>query len=244
MDSGRAQVRSDEVRRWRQADAVIVHSDASRDLVASHAPAVPVHVVPVDLDLATEAVPRPEARRRLGLGEAPVALVLGFLRPYKGLALLASAWPAVARAMPHARLMLVGEAYPSDELERLRALDGVELRAGFLPDEEVDFWAAAADVLLMPYDRGSHSGVLHRALSVATPVLASPPLAEEVRRTGAGRVVPLEVGAWSDAILDALGPDRLPPPPPRRGGGTARATIAVYTEVLDQRGAHRGGSSR
>jgi len=140
--------------------------------------------------------------------------------------------------------MLVGEAYPSDELERLRALDGVELRAGFLPDEEVDFWAAAADVLLMPYDRGSHSGVLHRALSVATPVLASPPLAEEVRRTGAGRVVPLEVGAWSDAILDALGPDRLPPPPPRRGGGTARATIAVYTEVLDQRGAHRGGSSR
>ncbi len=244
MGGGRPQVRADEVRRWRRAEAIIVHSEASRDLVLSHAPAVPVHVVPVDLDLATVAVPRPEARRRLGLGGGPVALVLGFLRPYKGLALLASAWPAVARTMPQARLMLVGEAYPSVELESLCALDGVELRPGFLPDEEVDFWAAAADVLLMPYDRGSHSGVLHRALSVGTPVLASPPLAEEVRRTEAGRVVQLEAGAWSDAILGALGPNRMPPPPPLRGGGTARGTIAVYTEVLDRRAGRSVRASR
>lgn len=232
---GLPHVRADEVRRWRRADAIVVHSEQSRAMVVTHAPTVPVHVVPVDLNLATTAVPRPEARRRLGLGDGPVALLLGFLRPYKGLALLASAWPDVARALPDARLMLVGERYPSDELDGLSGLDGVDLRAGFLPDEEVDFWAAAADVLVMPYDRGSHSGVLHRALAVATPVLASPPLAEEVHRTGAGRVVPLESGAWSDAILGALGADPLPPPPPPGGRHTACATIAVYEEVLHRR---------
>jgi glycosyltransferase involved in cell wall biosynthesis len=236
---GQAEVDPDEERRWRQADAVIVHSEQSRAVVAAHAPAVPVHVVPVDLNLATTVIPRPEARSRLGLGNEPIALVLGFLRPYKGLGLLAAAWPAVVRAMPEARLMLVGEEHPSGELDRLRALEGVDLRPGFLPDEEVDFWAAAADVVVMPYDRGSHSGVLHRSLAVGTPVLGSPPLAEAVERTGAGRVVTLEPDAWSEAMLDALGPHPMPPPVPLAGGETAAATIDVYFEVLERRRACR-----
>ncbi len=240
---GQAEVLPDEVRRWRRADAVIVHSEQSRQLVEAHAPAIPVRVVPVDLNLATIVLPRPEARHRLGLGAEPFALVLGFLRPYKGLGLLASAWPAVARAMPEARLLLVGESHPSEELDRLCALDGVELRPGFLPDEEVDFWAAAADVLVMPYDRGSHSGVLHRALAVATPVLASPALGEEVARTGAGRVVVLEAGLWSDAIVQALGPNPLPAPQSSSSNLTANATVEVYREVLERRSGGRTGAA-
>lgn len=238
---GAAEVDGDEVRRWREADAVIVHSEQSRQVVVAHAPNVPAHVVPVDLNLASSAVlSRAEARSRLGLGDGPIALVLGFLRPYKGLGLLASAWPAVAVAMPEARLLLVGEAHPSPELDQLSALAGVELQSGFLPDEEVDFWAAAADVVVMPYDRGSHSGVLHRALAVGTPVLASPPLAEEVRHTGAGRVVALEPSAWSAAVLAALGPDPIAPPARSEGGRTALQTVAVYRDVLERRRARSG----
>jgi glycosyltransferase involved in cell wall biosynthesis len=243
---GAAQIQPDEVRRWRRADAIIVHSEQSRSLVATRAPETPVHVVPVGMNLSTAVVSRADARRQLGLGPGPIAMVLGFLRPYKGLGLLASAWPTVAREQPGARLMLVGEVYPSEELDRLCALDGVELRPGFLPDEQVDVWAAAADILVMPYDRGSHSGVLHRALAVATPVLASPQLADEVHNTSAGRVVELDVQAWADAIALALGPEPLSPPPPPRDGGqaTARATIDVYTEVLEQRARHTRRASR
>jgi glycosyltransferase involved in cell wall biosynthesis len=243
---GAAEVLPDEVRRWRRADAIIVHSEQARAIVAARVPGVPVHAVPIDLNVSSSVVSRAEARSHLGLGSGPIALVLGFLRPYKGLGLLSSAWQSVARGLPEARLMLVGEAYPSEELDRLSALDGVELRPGFLPDEEIDFWAAAADVLVMPYDRGSHSGVLHRALAVATPVLASPLLAEEVESTGAGRVVDLDVGAWSDAISRALGSEPLPrPPSPGCGRATARATIQVYGEVVQRRSGgarsdHRG----
>ncbi len=234
--SGGAEVLPDEVRRWRRADAIIVHSKQARSLVATRVPGVPVHAVPIDLNFSTAVVSRAEARAQLGLGPGPIALVLGFLRPYKGLGLLSSAWPSVARDVPEARLMLVGEAYASEELDRLRALEGVKMRPGFLPDEEIDVWAAAADVLVMPYDRGSHSGVLHRALAVGTPVLASPHLAEEVQSTGAGRVVDLDVSAWSDAIARALGREPLPrPPPPGGGHATALATIDVYTEVLKRR---------
>ena len=229
-------VQSEQVRRWKRADAVVVHSEEAHDLVSTHAPGVPVTVIPVDLNLSNRAVSQAEARRHLGLGSYPIALVLGFLRPYKGLGLLASAWPSVVRDLPEARLMLVGQVYDSEELDRLSALDGVELRPGFLPDEEVDFWAAAADVVVMPYDRGSHSGVLNRAVGAGTPVLASPPLAEEVRSTGAGQVVPLVVSAWSKAIYDALGPEPLPPPPPPSDGrSTARATVDLYGEVLNGR---------
>jgi glycosyltransferase involved in cell wall biosynthesis len=238
---GGPKVLPDQVRRWRRADAIIVHSKEARSLVATRVPGVPVHAVPVDLNFSTAVVSRAEARDHLGLGPGPIALVLGFLRPYKGLGLLSSAWPSVARNLPEARLMLVGEAYASEELDRLSALDGVTVRPGFLPDEEIDFWAAAADVLVMPYDRGSHSGVLHRALAAGTPVLASPQLAEEVQSTGAGRVVELDVSAWSDAMSRALGHDQLPPPPPPGlGHATARATIDVYTEVLE----HRAGDAQ
>jgi len=236
--SGGAEVLPGEVRRWRSAHAIIVHSTQARSIVAKWVPGVPVHAVPVDLNLSKVVVSKAEARDHLGLGSGPIALVLGFLRPYKGLGLLSSAWPSVARDLPEARLMLVGEAYASEELDRLSALEGVKVCPGFLRDEEIDFWAAAADVLVMPYDRGSHSGVLHRALAVGTPVLASPQLAEEVQSTGAGRVVELDVGAWSDAICRALGRDPLPaPPPPGSGYATARATIDVYAEVLERRAA-------
>jgi hypothetical protein len=112
--------------------------------------------------------------------------------------------------------------------------DGSELRPGGLPDEKVDIWVAAADVVVMLYDRGSPPGVLHRAISVTTPVLASPSLAEEAESTGARRLVSPAIGAWSDAIFGALGPDRMPPPPAPTGGHTTvRATIHVYAEVLD-----------
>ena len=131
--------------------------------------------------------------------------------------------------------MLVGEAHPSAELDQLSALAGVELRPGFLPDEEVDFWAAAADVVVMPYDRGSHSGVLHRALAVATPVLGSPPLAEEVRayRGRAGSSCSSRMRGPA-AMLDALGPDPMPPPAQSCSGRTAVETIAVYRDVLSR----------
>ena len=111
----------------------------------------------------------------------------------------------------------MGEAYESADLALLEACPGVELRRGFVPEGDLDLWSAAADVLVLPYAVGSHSGVLHRGLAAGTPVLASPPLAEEVHRTGAGAVVPLDPAAWAEALVRALGTD--PPCPAHRPDG-------------------------
>jgi len=224
-----------QARRWRAADAVIIHGEGPRQLVESRAPGVPVHVVPVDLPLGGGAVARADARRSLGLDDAPTALLLGLLRPYKGIDLLAEAWPSVADRVPGARLLLVGEPYACAELDRLVRLPGVDLRPGFMAEDDVNRWAAAADLLVLPYHRGSHSGILHRALAVGTPVLASPSLADEVLRTGAGRVVPLDPAAWADALVLALTGSPPPSPPRPTGRDTARATLAIYRQVLRRR---------
>ena len=130
---------------------------------------------------------------------------------------------------------MVGEAYESADLDRLEACPGVEVRRGFVPEEDLDAWAAAADLLVLPYAFGSHSGVLHRGLSAGTPVLASPPLAEEVHRTGAGAVVPLDPEAWAEALVTALIDTPLPRPLAPTGRGTARGTLEVYRDVLARR---------
>jgi glycosyltransferase involved in cell wall biosynthesis len=231
-----------EARRWREADAVIIHGEGPRALVEMWAPGVPVEVVPVDLPLGGPAVPAAEARARLGLDGAPTALLLGLLRPYKGLDVLAGAWPEVRARVPDARLVLAGQPYRSAELDRLEEMDGVEVRRGFIAEEDFDSWAAAADVVVLPYHHGSHSGILHRAVAAGTPVLASPALAEEVHRTGAGRVVALDAAAWAGAMVEALTAPPPPAPPVPTGEATARATLAVYDEVLERRG--RDGRGR
>jgi glycosyltransferase involved in cell wall biosynthesis len=233
-----------QARRWRAADAVIIHGEEPRRLVEVSAPGVPVHVVPVDLPLGGEAVPRAEARRRLGLDDKPMALLLGLIRPYKGLGLLADTWPRVTAKVPEATLRLVGEAYACPELDRLERMRGVEVRPGFIEEDQLDWWAAAADVLVLPYHHGSHSGILHRGVAAGTPVLASPPLAEEVHRTGAGVVVDMTPEAWVDALVAAMTGHPPPAPPVPTGRGTATGTIAVYREVLDRRARRAAGGER
>jgi glycosyltransferase involved in cell wall biosynthesis len=134
---------------------------------------------------------------------------------------------------------VVGEPYRCEELDRLEALAGVEVRRGFIAEDEFDSWAAAPDVLVLPYRHGSHSGILHRGVAAGTPVLASPSLGDEVRRTGAGLVVPLDADAWADALVEALTGHPPPAPPVPTGRATALATLAVYRDVVDRRARRR-----
>jgi len=238
---GGARAAADQARRWRAADALIVHAQDQRFFVEASAPGVAVHVVPVDLPLGGSLRhERADARRRLGLSpEAPAALLLGQLRPYKGLRLLCEAWPLVMESVPDAQLLVVGEAYPSDDLSRLRSTGGVTVVEGFVAEGDLALWTAAADVVVLPYGVGGHSGVLHRALVAGTPVMASPSLAEEVWRTGAGLVVPLQAAAWADALVSALGSSPIPAPKASPGVESVSRTLAVYDEVLAGR-ARRG----
>src|SRR3990172_1174361 len=79
-------------------------------------------VVPNAIDL-TRCTPitadaRAALRRTLGLTDAPLAVSVGRLTHQKGHDVLVTAWPAVLRRVPDARLVLVGDGPLRSKLSR------------------------------------------------------------------------------------------------------------------------------
>lgn len=145
--------------RWglRHADAVTVASRALQTLAwGLGVPPRAVHYLPNGADPPTPG-DGAAVRARLGLGEAPVLLLytrffeFDVARPVAVLA-------RVVRALPDARLVVVGKAlYPEDEarFDRLVAeagLGGAVAKAGWVAPERVADHLAAADVAIYPFD--------------------------------------------------------------------------------------------
>lgn len=147
---------------------------------------------------------RMEARRAIGIDDdALAALILGTLRPYKGLDETIFAMPAILRQEPSFRLLVAGERGPGLTETLAAALtttNGVTARIGYLDAEDVSTWCAAADVMLLPYRTGLNSGVAFLAATFGLPVLATPSdMSEELAGSDWVRVI--EGGA---ALADGI----------------------------------------
>jgi glycosyltransferase involved in cell wall biosynthesis len=165
----------------RLAQGVLVHEPAFAGVLPGAA------VVPHGVEVPERGT-RAAARAALGVsGDALCVLCFGFLSPYKG---LEAALDAAALAGDDVQLVVAGGEHP-----RLRASgDGyaARLRAGapsnarftgFVPEDDVARWFAAADLALLPYPQPfATSGPLALALAHGTPVLLSEALG---RTTGA-----------------------------------------------------------
>lgn len=120
---------------------------------------------------------RERARRSLEIpADARVALMLGTLRPYKGIEDVVAAMPRIRSSDPQFRLLVAGERGPgfSDEaVGALSATDGVTAHVGYLDAEQVATWCEAADVMLLPYRAGLNSGVALLAATFGLPVVAT-----------------------------------------------------------------------
>jgi PEP-CTERM/exosortase A-associated glycosyltransferase len=95
----------------------------------------------------------PGLRGELDLGAGPVLGFIGSFYGYEGLDLLLRALPAIVRAEPGVRVLLVGGGPAQAELQRLAAELGVSDRvrfAGRVPHEQVRRYYAAIDVLVYP----------------------------------------------------------------------------------------------
>jgi D-inositol-3-phosphate glycosyltransferase len=172
---------------YRCSDRIFVHTAKMKDelrddfgvpdskiVVIRH----PVNNVFPDTDLTPT-----EAKRRLRLrSEEKAILCLGRLRPYKGVEhLLAACQPLVAKDRAY-RLIIAGEpkkgseAY-REEIEQTVARNfesgSVILKIQFIPDEDMELYLKAADVLVLPYKDIFQSGILFLAYSFGLPVVAT-----------------------------------------------------------------------
>ena len=138
---------------------------------------------------------RESARAALELS-GDVALFFGYVRHYKGLDTLLTAWKRVRAERPGATLVVAGEFYEKPDAYEALALEagGVRLLNRYIADDEVEALFRAADVTVLPYRAGTQSGVTHVAYALGSAVIATNVggITETVREGETGLTCPPE----------------------------------------------------
>jgi D-inositol-3-phosphate glycosyltransferase len=124
-----------------------------------------------------------DAKRTLGLrSNNKVMLCFGQIAPYKGLEYLVDAFSELAEKDKTYRLIIAGKVKPgqTEYWNKIRRkIDDSEKRSQIIqriqhiPDEEVELYFKAADVLIVPYIHIFQSGVPFLAYSFGLPVIAT-----------------------------------------------------------------------
>lgn len=121
------------------------------------------------------SVSRPMARQKLGLeDEEIVFLYIGQIRPYKGVLQLVDTF--LNLDVRRARLVVAGKPATGQlkaEVERKAQRDPyVLLKLQFIPDDELQIYLNAADVVVLPYQDSLTSGATVLAMSFGRAVIA------------------------------------------------------------------------
>jgi PEP-CTERM/exosortase A-associated glycosyltransferase len=142
---------------FKQADAVTTICEGLRgDIIARGVDAGKITVIPnaVDIEQFQYGLPRDlELQQSLGLQGKTVLGFIGSFYAYEGLLLLLQAMPAILRAEPDCRLLLVGggpqQAAIQAEIEALQLQHAVIL-TGRVPHEQVMRYYSLVDLLVYP----------------------------------------------------------------------------------------------
>ena len=195
-----------------QGDYFIVHSSQDeKDLISIRQNAVCHRTVhPTYNAFKIQNITKEEARRQLDIpSEAPVLLFFGFVRPYKGLKHLLHAMPGILERLHNARLLVVGdfagdkEAY-MDSIKGEKITGEVGIYDGYIPDRDVEKFFAACDVVVLPYESATQSGIVQIAYGFEKPVIATDVggLPDVVVQGKTGYLVPPgDVDALSNAVI-------------------------------------------
>jgi glycosyltransferase involved in cell wall biosynthesis len=142
---------------------------ADRTVVIPHASYVGVY---------PDVVSREQARRQLRLREHEIALLmLGGIRPYKGLGLLLDVFDELSRSDPRLRLLVVGK--PSNVADcarwqkRCEQHPRIVAHFGHAADADLQIWYRAADLAVLPFVSILNSGSFQLALSFDLPLVGA-----------------------------------------------------------------------
>lgn len=172
---------------YRLCAHVFVHTERMRDDLRSDFGISPqrISVVPFGVNNAipTTELARADARQLLGLSEQEqVLLFFGQIAPYKGLKHLVAALPIALRANPRLRLVIAGKvkeghgdywSHVQHDLHDPALAAHLITRIEHIPDDEIEPYFKAADVVVMPYEDIYQSGILLLAYSFGLPVIAT-----------------------------------------------------------------------
>tara|TARA_B100001758_G_scaffold62460_1_gene51985 strand:- start:13717 stop:14862 length:1146 start_codon:yes stop_codon:yes gene_type:complete len=120
--------------------------------------------------------------------EKTILLFFGMIKKVKGLEILLNSLREVVDKNADVILLIAGKPWQNDFHNYQKIIDennlsnNVILHTKYIPDNEVEYYYAASDLVVLPYKKIYQSGVLMMALSYEKPVLLSdlPPLKEVI----------------------------------------------------------------
>ena len=171
---------------YRLTHHLFVHTEKmKKELMDGYGvPVMRITVIPYGINNAvpnTNLSPR-DARMRLGIRDDEKAILFfGHIAPYKGLEYLVTAFQQLLALHDEYRLIIAGgpkncEKYWQAIYDSIRdevRKGHIQLRADSIPDEEIEVYFKAADVLVLPYRDIYQSGVLFLGYSFGLPALAA-----------------------------------------------------------------------
>lgn len=123
--------------------------------------------------------------------DTQLLLFFGFVREYKGLKYLLKAMPMIKAKLPNCRLMVVG-SFGEDKqdylslIEQLEIHDVVFLKDDYTPDNEIEKYFAATDLVVLPYIDATQSGIVQISFGFEKPVVVT------------------NVGGLPDVVMDGI----------------------------------------
>ncbi|WP_089721719.1 glycosyltransferase [Candidatus Entotheonella palauensis] len=251
----------------KHSDVLIAESQASKDHMVQDYGVDParIEIIPCGVETSIfHPYDRQDARQRLGLPGGPLLLFIGRLQPLKGIDTLLKCVHDVRQRHDDLRVLIVGGGVDADdpherqERERLYTLMQ-ELRLDdyvrFIdaqPQEELAYYYAAADLLVMPSHYESFGMVVLEAMACGTPVVASHVggLASTVLPGQTGFLAPVgDVQAFAQAVEQLIGAPELWQSMSEAAYLRAQAytwprimkrTLQLYREVQGQNTARQG----
>lgn len=107
-----------------------------------------------------------------------VILFFGFVRRYKGLQYLIKAMPRILKKLNNIKLLIVGD-FDNDKDEYLQLIDDYNIQQsvciyeGYIPDNDVEKFFSASDLIVLPYESATQSGIVQIAFGFGKPVIVT-----------------------------------------------------------------------
>jgi D-inositol-3-phosphate glycosyltransferase len=172
---------------YQLADHMFVHTKKMKDELVEEFQVREENVTvirhPLNNAFPDTALTPAAAKRILGLQDHQKSILFfGRIKPYKGLEHLLPAFQQLVKGDASYRLIIAGEVPKEcveymDNMRRMvaRELDQgqIILKIQFIPDEEMEVYLKAADVLVLPYNDIFQSGVLFLGYSFGLPVIVT-----------------------------------------------------------------------
>ncbi|MEB3779185.1 MAG: glycosyltransferase [Desulfurococcales archaeon] len=153
------------------SNKIIVHEPYLKEYLVKDYKEKPekIIIIPHGVENNHNALPKEEAKKKLGLSERVVLMFFGYLTGYKGIEDLLDMYREIAKRIPNTALIIAGGVHPRlarEEFYRewIRSIirkaakiqyelhnKGRIIFTGYIPEKEIALYFSASDIIVLPY---------------------------------------------------------------------------------------------